>query len=112
MVSVDSHWDESYDPHFLKEKEFSKTSLKQMFNGSFNYQILSYYPSGRIQTIKINNQNYTGRQMREKLQLAILRLLKKVIVMFLKQKAVVMVLVYLNMERKEWRRKVMIINKS
>ena len=70
LVSVDSHWDESYDPHFLKEKEFSKTSLKQMFNGSFNYQILSYYPSGRIQTIKINNQNYTGRQMREKLQLA------------------------------------------
>ena len=70
LVSVDSHWDESYDPHFLKEKEFSKTSLKQMFNGSFNYQILSYYPSGRIQTIKINNQNYTGRQVREKLQLA------------------------------------------
>ncbi len=70
LVSVDSHWDESYDPHFLKEKEFSKTSLKQMFKGSFNYQILSYYPSGRIQTIKINNQNYTGRQMREKLQLA------------------------------------------
>ncbi len=70
LVSVDSHWDESCDPHFLKEKEFSKTSLKQMFNGSFNYQILSYYPSGRIQTIKINNQNYTGRQVREKLQLA------------------------------------------
>lgn len=70
LVSVDSHWDESYDPHFIKEKEFSKASLKQMFNGSFNYQILSYYPSGRIQTIKINNQNYTGRQIREKLQLA------------------------------------------
>lgn len=61
-------WNEHYEEY--KEKEFSKTSLKQMFNGSFNYQILSYYPSGRIQTIKINNQNYTGRQMREKLQLA------------------------------------------
>ena len=28
------------------------------------------YPSGRVQSIVINGKNYTGRQVREKLQLA------------------------------------------
>lgn len=69
LVSVDSPWDEKYDSSFLREKSFSRAELNQCF-GDFVYRDIIRYPSGRVQSIVINGKNYTGRQVREKLQLA------------------------------------------
>ena len=69
LVSVDSPWDEKYDSSFLREKSFSRAELNQCF-GDFVYRDMIRYPSGRVQSIVINGKNYTGRQVREKLQLA------------------------------------------
>lgn len=69
LVSVDSPWDQKYDSSYQREKSFSKTQLDQFF-GDFNYSDMTRYPSGRVQSITINGQVYSGRQIREKLQLA------------------------------------------
>lgn len=69
LKSVDSSWDEVYDPKFKREKVFKANALKDIFGG-FDYQDISYYPSGRVKSIKINNKIYTGREVREKLALA------------------------------------------
>ena len=69
LVSVDSPWDEKYDSSFLREKSFSRAELNQYF-GDFVYRDMIRYPSGRVQSMVINGKNYTGRQVREKLQLA------------------------------------------
>lgn len=69
LVSVDSPWDEKYDSSFLREKSFSRAELNQCF-GDFVYRDIIRYPSGRVQSMVINGKNYTGRQVREKLQLA------------------------------------------
>lgn len=69
LVSVDSPWDEKYDSSFLREKSFSRAELNQCF-GDFVYRDMIRYPSGRVQSMVINGKNYTGRQVREKLQLA------------------------------------------
>lgn len=69
LVSVDSPWDEKYDSAFTREKRFSKSELDRLF-GEFSYSDVTHYPSGRVNTIKINDHVYTGRQVREKLQLA------------------------------------------
>lgn len=69
LVSVDSPWDEKYDSSFLREKSFSRAELNQCF-GNFVYRDMIRYPSGRVQSMVINGKNYTGRQVREKLQLA------------------------------------------
>lgn len=69
LVSVDSPWDEKYDSSFLRKKSFSRAELNQCF-GDFVYRDMIRYPSGRVQSMVINGKNYTGRQVREKLQLA------------------------------------------
>ena len=69
LVSVDSPWDEKYDSSFLRKKSFSRAELNQCF-GDFVYRDIIRYPSGRVQSMVINGKNYTGRQVREKLQLA------------------------------------------
>lgn len=69
LVSVDSPWDEKYDSSFIREKRYTKSELNSIF-GEFSYSSVTHYPSGRVNTIKINNHVYTGRQVREKLQLA------------------------------------------
>lgn len=69
LVSVDSPWDEKYDSSFLRKKSFSRAELNQCF-GNFVYRDMIRYPSGRVQSMVINGKNYTGRQVREKLQLA------------------------------------------
>lgn len=69
LVSVDSPWDEKYDSSFLREKSFSRAELNQCF-GDFVYRDMIRYPSGRVQSMVINGKNYTGRQVREELQLA------------------------------------------
>lgn len=69
LVSVDSPWDEKYDSSFIREKRYTKDELNQIF-GDFSYSDITHYPSGRVKNIKINNNVYTGRQVREKLKLA------------------------------------------
>ena len=69
LVSVDSHWDEQYDSSFTRQKVYTEKQLNQIY-GKFVYQDITYYPSGRVKTIKINQKTYTGRQVREQLQLA------------------------------------------
>lgn len=69
LVSVDSPWDEKYDPSFIREKKYTKDELNQIF-GKFSYRDITHYPSGRVKNININDHVYTGREVREKLNLA------------------------------------------
>lgn len=69
LVSVDSPWDEKYDSSFIREKRYTKAQLNNIF-GEFTYSDVIHYPSGRVKSIKINDKSYTGRQVREKLELA------------------------------------------
>lgn len=70
LVSVDSHWDKQYDPKFTRKVKYTKAQLNSLFGGSFQYHSLKRYPSGRVKTIVINQKQYSGREIREKLQLA------------------------------------------
>lgn len=70
LVSVDSHWDKQYDPKFTRKVKYTKAQLNSLFGGSFQYHSLQRYPSNRVKTIIINRKSYTGREIREKLQLA------------------------------------------
>ena len=70
MVSVDSHWDQEYDPQFIRKVKYTKAQLNSLFGGSFQYRFLEHYPSGRVKSILINQKQYSGREVREKLQLS------------------------------------------
>lgn len=70
LVSVDSHWDKQYDPKFTRKVKYTKAQLNSLFGGSFQYHSLKRYSSGRVKTIVINQKQYSGREIREKLQLA------------------------------------------
>lgn len=70
LVSVDSHWDKQYDPKFTRKVKYTKAQLNSLFGSSFQYHSLKRYPSGRVKTIVINQKQYSGREIREKLQLA------------------------------------------
>lgn len=69
LVSVDSPWDEKYDSSFFREKQYSLSQLNDLFGG-FDYSNIVHYPSGRVKSICIHGKTYSGRQIREKLQLA------------------------------------------
>lgn len=70
LVSVDSHWDQEYDPQFIRKVKYTKAQLNSLFGGSFQYRFLERYPSGRVKSILINQKQYSGRELREKLQLS------------------------------------------
>ena len=70
LVSVDSHWDQEYDPQFIRKVKYTKAQLNSFFGGSFQYRFLERYPSGRVKSILINQKQYSGREVREKLQLS------------------------------------------
>lgn len=69
LVSVDSHWDEEIDSFYMRKKSFSKKQLDEIY-GDFQYSHIEYYPSGRVKNIIINQKSYSGRQVRETLQLS------------------------------------------
>lgn len=69
LKSVDSSWDKVSDPKFERKKIFKASTLNTIFS-NFKYSNITYYPSGRVKSIKINNKIYTGREVREKLGLA------------------------------------------
>ena len=70
LVSVDSHWDQEYDSQFIRKVKYTKAQLNSLFGGSFQYRFLEHYPSGRVKSILINQKQYSGREVREKLQLS------------------------------------------
>ena len=58
------------DPQFIKKVKYTKAQLNSFFGGSFQYRFLERYPSGRVKSILINQKQYSGREVREKLQLS------------------------------------------
>lgn len=71
LKSVDSHWDLTIDPHNTREKTFTKEELANIFNvNDIDINITSYTESGYVDKVIINDQTYTGREVREKLDLA------------------------------------------
>ena len=71
LKAVDSHWDKEYDPHFQRKKTYTKQQLASLFHiKSPDISITSYTSSGYVDKVVINRQEYTGREIREKLDLA------------------------------------------
>lgn len=68
LKSVDSHWDQTYDPHFQRKNYFSIQELKSLFH-SLDFKNITYKSSGRVNTIQVGNRIYTGREIREMLKL-------------------------------------------
>ena len=70
LKAVDSHWDTSIDPHNTRKKTFTKKQLADIFNVvPENIQITSHTSSGYVQQVTVNQKTYTGREIREKLQM-------------------------------------------
>lgn len=71
LKSVDSHWDLEIDPKNKRTQTFTNKELANLFNvSSVDMNITSYTKSGYVESVVVNNQTYTGRQIREKLGLA------------------------------------------
>jgi stage II sporulation protein D len=71
LQSVESPWDANINPRNTREKSFSMAELKQIFEvDEVEFHIISYKESGRIDTIKVNDKEYTGREVRELLSLS------------------------------------------
>lgn len=71
LKSVDSHWDLTIDPHHTKTKVFTKKELARIFQvSSIQMNITSYTKSGYVKSVVVNDKEYTGKEIREKLNLA------------------------------------------
>ena len=71
LKSVDSHWDLTIDKTNKRKKSFSKKELADIFHTNVNkFQIMSYTNSGYVKSVVVNNKEYSGRKIRELLNLA------------------------------------------
>ncbi len=71
LKAVNSKWDIEEDPQFIRTKTFTKKQLANIFGiDSVKMQIMSYTKSGYVQKVIVNNKEYSGREIREKLNLA------------------------------------------
>ncbi|WP_294581504.1 stage II sporulation protein D [uncultured Thomasclavelia sp.] len=71
LRSVDSHWDLSVDPNNSRQKKFTWEQLRDLFEcETLDFNIIAYKDSGRVATLSVGGKNYSGRQVREKLNLA------------------------------------------
>lgn len=71
LKAVDSRWDIQEDPHFIRKKTYTKKQLAHIFGiSSVNIEIMSYTKSGYVQKVIVNQKEYSGREIREKLGLA------------------------------------------
>ncbi len=71
LKSVDSKWDLTIDKTNIREKSFTTSELADIFNTNIqSLKIMSYTDSGYVKTMVVNDKEYTGRQIREKLSLA------------------------------------------
>lgn len=71
LKAVDSSWDLTIDPTNQRKKVFTKKELANIFDISLSQMtITSYTQSGYVKKVMINDKAYTGREIREKLNLA------------------------------------------
>ncbi len=71
LKAVDSHWDLTIDPTNLRKKTFTKSQISNIFHiNSPEIKITSYTSSGYVKKVIINKKEYSGREVREKLNLA------------------------------------------
>ncbi|MCI9048937.1 MAG: stage II sporulation protein D [Coprobacillus sp.] len=71
LKAVDSHWDLTIDPTNLRKKTFTKSQISNIFHiNSPEIRITSYTSSGYVKKVIINKKEYSGREVREKLNLA------------------------------------------
>lgn len=71
LKAVDSHWDLTIDPTNVRKKTFTKKQIANLFHiSSPEIKITSYTSSGYVKKVFINNKEYSGREIREKLNLA------------------------------------------
>ncbi len=68
LKSVDSHWDKNEDPRFKRKNYFTVQELKTKLH-SLDFKNITYKKSGRVDQIQIGNKIYTGREVREILNL-------------------------------------------
>lgn len=73
LRSVDSSWDEEVSPVFNDSEEYSLVDFYSKLNLNYNenltIEVLETTSTGRIKKIKINNQEYTGNDIYNKLGL-------------------------------------------
>ena len=69
LKAVDSHWDKEFVKEYEKEYLFSKDELNKIFKTN-DLSILSYTESDYVKEVSVNGKIYTGRQIRELLNLA------------------------------------------
>lgn len=72
LVSVESPWDTT-SPEYLDQKSIQINETEQLLNISLTEPIneprMTYTDSGRVQTVELGGQIFTGREIREKLDL-------------------------------------------
>lgn len=69
LKSVESSWDKEVDPNNKKQYTYTKEELSQLLNADITDIQLSEYDNGYIDKVKVNQHIYTGREIRELLNL-------------------------------------------
>ncbi|WP_197066513.1 stage II sporulation protein D [Beduini massiliensis] len=71
LRSVDSTWELSICPNIERTMSFTAEQMKAAFNQDIeDIHIVSHYDSGRVKEVSVNDQIYSGREIRELLNLA------------------------------------------
>ncbi len=71
LRSVESPWDQMVNENFERTKTFTTQQLAEAFSiADVNFTIVSHKSSGRVDVVYINDKEYSGRQVREILNLA------------------------------------------
>lgn len=70
LVSVDSHWDTTENLDQIRSAYFDWNQLSALFGEGYSYEITSWYDNGYVRQVHFNDQEYSGRQVRELLGLA------------------------------------------
>jgi stage II sporulation protein D len=74
LRSVESPWDQNLSPKYHHQSTFSIQQFYEALGikqnrGNLSIIITERYPSGRVKAANVNGQNFTGRQIRELLDL-------------------------------------------
>lgn len=71
LRSVKSPFEQDTCPNLIRTKNFLFTQINELFGFIVDsIEIQSYYESHHVKSVKVNDQIYSGRQIRELLQLA------------------------------------------
>lgn len=71
LQSVSSEWDLEVNENAIVETFYSLEDLRKLLgiSGSVNISVVSRYDNHRVKVVKVNNKNYSGRELRELLNL-------------------------------------------